>query len=79
MHIWFTSLKNNCRNKIWYRRSQGGQDFKPYKIEDENTLCLPIAVISKIQVFQKTSRLCRNAGAYSKPLVTIKAPFNVHL
>ena len=64
-----------------------GLDLKPsycvnYKIEDENTLFLSPGVISKVQVFKKASLspiLVEQAGAYSKPLVTIEAPLRVHL
>ena len=76
-------VANNTR----YRRSQVGWDLKPfyrvyYKTEDENTLNLSPTVISKVQVFKKgslTTILVEQAGAYSKPLVTIEAPLHVHL
>ena len=78
-----TMVANNNR----YRRSQVGRDLKPsyrvnYKTEDENTLCLFPGVISKIQVFKKASLspiLVEQAGAYSKPLVTIEVSLHVHL
>ena len=76
-------VANNTR----YRRSQVGRDLKPsyciyYITEDENTLFLSLGVISKVQVFKKASVspfIVEQAGAYSKPLVTIEAPLHVHL
>lgn len=70
-----------------YRRSQVVRDLKPsyllkYKTEDENTLFLFPGVFSNVQVFKKVSLtpiLVEQAGAYSKPLVTIEAPLHVHL
>ena len=64
-----------------------GRDLKlsyrvNYKTEDENTLFLFPGVFSKVQVFKKASLspiLVEQAGAYSKPLVTIEAPLHVHL
>ena len=64
-----------------------GRDLKPSyrvncKTEDENTLFLFPGVISKVQVFKNASLcpiLVEQAGAYSKPLVTIEAPLHVHL
>ena len=64
-----------------------GRDLKPsyrvnYKTEDENTLFLFPGVISKVQVFKKallSPILVEQAGAYSKPPVTIEAPLHVHL
>ena len=64
-----------------------GRDLKPSyrvtcKTEDENTLFLFPGVISKVQVFKKASLspiLVEQAGAYSKPLVTIEAPLHVQL
>ena len=64
-----------------------GRDLKlsyrvNYETEDENMLFLFPGVISKVQVFKKASLspiLVEQAGAYSKPLVTIEAPLHVHL
>ena len=82
-HTMGATVANNTR----YRRSQVGRDLKPsycvnYQTEDENTLFLSPGVISKVQVFKKASLspiLVEQAGAYSKPLVTIEAPLHVHL
>ena len=64
-----------------------GRDLKlsyrvNYRAEDEKRLFLLPGVISKVQVFKKASLspiLVEQAGAYSKPLVTIEAPLHVHL
>ena len=64
-----------------------GRDLKPsyrvnYRTDDKDTLFLFPGVISKVQVFKKASLspiLVEQAGAYSKPLVTIQAPLHVHL
>ena len=75
-------------NSTRYRRSQVGRDLKPYvdrvhyKTDDENTIFLSLGVIFKVQLFKKASLspiLVEQAGACSKPLVTIEAPLHIQL
>ena len=74
-------------NSTQYRRSPSGQGFEAvrrvhYKTDDENTIFLSLGVISKVQLFKKASLspiLVEQAGACSKPLVTIEAPLHVQL